>query len=217
MKKNGVLVSAVVAVLTIFALGMFFYQNKKGEERTEAATQNSTSLVQFHSPSMGARDAKVTIVEFFDPSCEACRAYYPLVKSILSENTGKVRLVLRYAAFHKDSDVVVKILEASKVQGLFWQTLEAALQSQPVWAEHGSPQVERIWEFLQPVGLDIEKAKRDMDNAGIAAVLKQDMSDVMALKVEKTPTFYVNGKLLLDMSESGFRALIQQEIKASYP
>ncbi|MFS8328883.1 thioredoxin domain-containing protein, partial [Vreelandella titanicae] len=31
-----------------------------------------------HSPILGREDAPVTIVEFFDPACEACRAFYPL-------------------------------------------------------------------------------------------------------------------------------------------
>lgn len=177
---------------------------------------NAAALVKFHSPSVGPVDAKVTIVEFLDPSCEACRAYYPLVKAVMAEHPGKVRLVLRYAAFHQGSDTVVKILEAAKTQGLYWQSLEAVFQSQPVWADHGNPQVERVWDFLQPIGLDVEKARRDMQNPAIAAILAQDMADVTALKVERTPTFYVNGKPLLVMGEKGLRDLVAQEVQAAY-
>jgi predicted DsbA family dithiol-disulfide isomerase len=67
------------------------------------------------------------------------------------------------------------------------------------------------------VGLDVEKAKRDMESPGTVAVLKQDTSDVMTLQVQKTPTFYVNGKPLADMSENGLRYLVRQEVKAAYP
>lgn len=217
MRKNGVLIGAAALVIAAFALGMFVYQNRTGEARTDTASKNSASLVRFHSPTTGANDARVTIVEFLDPSCEACRAIYPVVKSILAENQGKVRLVVRYAPFHKDSDVAVKILEAAKAQGLYWQALEATFKSQPVWAEHGNPQVQRIWEFLQPVGLDVERAKREMENPNTAAILKQDVADVMTLRVEKTPTFYVNGKPLLVFGEEGLRTLVRQEVKASYP
>jgi protein-disulfide isomerase len=172
--------------------------------------------VQFYSPTSGAADAKVTLVEFFDPSCEACRAFYPLVKSILEENKGKVKLVLRYAAFHKDSDVVVKMLEATKAQNLYWQSLEAVLRSQPEWADHGAPQVEKIWPYLKAVGLDVEKAKTDMKSPAIESILKQDMADIAAFKVQKTPTFYVNGKPLLNFGEDALRALVKQEIDISY-
>ena len=216
MKKTSTLIGAAIAIALLFVAGMWFYQKQQGAERADAATQNAAALVKFHSPSFGPVDAKVTIVEFLDPSCEACRAYYPLVKSVMADYPDKVRLVLRYAAFHQGSDTVVKILEATKAQGLYWQSLEAVFKYQPVWAEHGNPQVERVWEFLQPIGLDVEKAKRDMQSPAIAAILAQDTADVTALKVAKTPTFFVNGKPLLVMGEQGLRDLVAQEIKATY-
>lgn len=217
MKRNSIVIGSILLVVLVFAAGVFVYQNKKGEERKEVATAGASSMVKFHSPTQGPSDAKVTIVEFFDPSCEACRAFYPPVKSILAENPQKVRLVLRYAAFHKDSDVVVKILEATKSQSLYWQSLEVVLRDQPVWAEHGNPQVQRVWESLKPIGLDVEKAKRDMESPRIAEILKLDMGDVATLKVKQTPTFFVNGKPLLESHPDALRALVQQEIKASYP
>ncbi len=216
MKKNFVLIGSIVLVAVMFAMGMFALQGKKTEESTALASKNAANLVKFHSPTSGAADAKVTLVEFFDPSCEACRAFYPLVKSILEENKGKVKLVLRYAAFHQGSDIVVKMLEASKAQNLYWQSLEAVLKSQPEWADHGAPQVDKIWPHLKAVGLDVEKAKTDMISPAIESVLKQDTADVAAFKVQKTPTFYVNGKPLLNFSEEALRALVKQEIDAAY-
>jgi protein-disulfide isomerase len=200
----------------MFAMGMFAFQGKKAEESTALASKNTANLVQFHSPTTGATDAKVTLVEFFDPSCEACRAFYPLVKSILEENKGKVKLVLRYAAFHKDSDIVVKILEATKTQNLYWQSLEAVLQSQPEWADHGAPQVDKIWPHLKAVGVDVEKAKADMKSPALDKLLEQDKADLTVLKVQKTPTFYVNGKSLIGNSEEALRTLLKQEIDAAY-
>jgi protein-disulfide isomerase len=216
MKKNFVLIGTLVLVAVMFAMGMFAFQGKKAEESTALASKNAANLVQFYSPSSGAADAKVTLVEFFDPSCEACRAFYPLVKSILEENKGKLKLVLRYAAFHKDSDIVVKMLEATKAQNLYWQSLEAVLISQPEWADHGNPQVDKIWTYLKTVGVDIDKAKEDMKSPAIENVLKQDTADVAAFQVQKTPTFYVNGKPLLSFSEDALRALVKQEIDAAY-
>lgn len=143
MPKNSYMVAAAIAVLMAFVVGMLVYYAKPVEEPTNAANSNAASLVQFHSPSTGALDAKVTIVEFFDPACEACRMFHPIAESILADNKGKVRLVLRYAAF----------------------------QSQPVWASHHNPQVQPIWEFLQPIGPDIERIRRDMESPGIAAIV----------------------------------------------
>jgi predicted DsbA family dithiol-disulfide isomerase len=69
---------------------------------------------------------------------------------------------------------------------------------------------------LKADGLDVEKAKTDMKSPAIESVLKQDTADVAAFKVQKTPTFYVNGKPLLNFSEEALRALVKQEIDAAY-
>src|SRR5688572_3179355 len=91
-------------------------------------------LTRFHSPTFGDPAAKVEIVEFFDPACEACRAMYPFVKKLLEEHRGRVRLTLRYVPFHKGADEVVKLLEAARRQGKYAQALDVLIDSQPRWA-----------------------------------------------------------------------------------
>ena len=217
MKRSKFLIRTLLLGAAMVAFGVLANDGKKTNEPTKATTANASSLIRFHSPATGPAGAKVTIVEFFDPSCEACRAFYPHVKAILAENPAQVRLVLRYAAFHKDSGLVVKMLEATKGQGLYWQALEATLKSQPVWADHGKPQVQALWNFLAPVGVDVEKAKRDMESTRIAEILKQDMADGVALEVERTPTFYVNGTLVSPVTPDGLRAKVREQINAAYP
>src|SRR6187549_3176805 len=125
-------IGITIALVALAALGVGLYAYKNQSSAIEPGN-NAANLVRFHSPSMGANDAKVVIVEFLDPSCEACRAFYPIVKSLMAEHEGKARLVVRYAPFHKGSDVVIGILEAARLQGMFWPTLEAVFRSQPTW------------------------------------------------------------------------------------
>src|SRR5690349_14617252 len=69
-------------------------------------------LVRAHSPVMGPANAPVTVVEFLDPACEACRAFAPVVKQILFLHPEDVRVVVRYAAFHQGSDEAIRLLDA---------------------------------------------------------------------------------------------------------
>ncbi|MFT5807231.1 MAG: protein-disulfide isomerase [Moritella dasanensis] len=82
----------------------------------------------------GNKNAKVTIVEFFDPACESCRAFYPLVKSELKKYKGKVNLIVRPVAFHNNVGPVVAALEATKMQNKFWDALRITLYYQSNWA-----------------------------------------------------------------------------------
>ena len=216
MKRSYIVIAAGIAVLVGFGFAVKTYRTQQTEKVSQTAQQNTAALVRFHSPTYGAADAKVELVEFFDPSCESCRAFYPVVKEIVDTSGGKVRLVLRYAALHKGSDEAVKILEAARRQGRYWPTVEATLDAQPKWALHSGPQPGLIWNYLGSVGVDIERAKKDVGDARIAAILEQDQADGLALKIKGTPTFFVNGKPLQDFGPDQLKALVSREVAAAY-
>ena len=152
MKKFYIVATASIVLVGVFLVAAMFYQQQQADEASSAAARYANSLEPEYAATRGDPSARVTIVKFFDPACEACRAFHPLVERILDENPGKVRLVMRYAPLHAGSDYVSALLEASKQQGKFWETLEAAYDSQPVWASHGNPRPERIWMQLENVG-----------------------------------------------------------------
>ena len=228
MNSKKITVAALVAiVLVVFFLGMNAYQkrvqNSQAEKVSQVVSQSSNSsdsqssqpdnrLMRFHSPVFGPSNAPVTIVEFFDPACETCRAFYPIVKDILKQYPNDVRLVIRYAPFHAGSDQVVKLLEAAKRQSKYQPVLEMVLAAQPQWADHGKPNVDLAYQAAKEAGLDIAKAQADAKGADIAAVLKQDIEDLTALEVTKTPTFFVNGRGLPSFGDQQLLALVAEEV-----
>ena len=212
MSRKWIVLGTVAAVVLAFVAGVVVFTNRSSQEVKQAAQTHSDALVRPHSPVFGNPAAKVTIVEFFDPSCETCRAFYPLVKSIVNASFGQVRLVLRYAPLHPGSDRAVQILEAARLQGQYWPALERALADQPRWAAHGNPQPELIWESIADTGLDMAKARADAGSPAIADALRQDIADMKALQVRATPGFFVNGRPLTDFGEAQLRALVNEEL-----
>ncbi len=213
MNKQWIVVASVVAVVVAFIAGAVVFKGRETQEAGQAALSNSDALVRASSPVFGNPAAKVTIVEFFDPACETCRAFYPLVKTIVNSSFGQVRLVVRHAPLHQGSDTAVKILEAARLQGQYWPAVERALAGQPQWAAHGNARPELIWDLITDLGLDMAKARADADSPAVAQLLAQDIADMKALKVDRTPGFFVNGTPLRDFGEAQLRALVDQEIK----
>ena len=216
MKQKLIVASTVLLALLVFLLGIFFYTGQENQKVSLVAQDNSAALIRQHSPVYGNPEAKVTIVEFFDPACEACREFYPFVKTLVNANFGRVNLVLRYAPFHQGSDEAVKILEAARMQNMYWPVLEAMLESQPVWASHDRPRPELIWDYIKETGIDIAKAKADVNDPRILKILKQDTADVATLKVTKTPSFFVNGKPLIDFGMDELKELVGKESRNVY-
>lgn len=229
MNSKKITVAALVAiVLVFFFLGMNAYQKRVQNSQAEkvnqvvkestgqpvnpSGSQADNRLVRFHSPVFGPRNAPVTIVEFFDPACETCRAFYPIVKDILKQYPNDVRLVIRYAPFHAGSDQVVKLLEAAKLQDKYLPVLEMVLAAQPQWADHGKPNLDLAYRAAQEAGLDIAKAQADAQTPAIDGVLKQDIEDLTALEVTKTPTFFVNGRGLPSFGDQQLMALVAEEV-----
>ena len=134
----------------------------------------------------------------------------------MAMHPGKIKLVIRYTPFHQGADYFVKILEAARKQGKFWETLEIMYKTQRYWASHHNPQPQRIWEFLPRAGLDLQRIKTDMNDPEIAERIRQDLADAKALDVRKTPGFFVNGKPLQQFGYKQLRDLVESEILASY-
>lgn len=215
MTRNSIVIATSALAVAAFALAGFFYNRNAASPEASVAIAESTHLVRPHSPIIGPAKAPVTIVEFFDPSCETCRAFYPFVKKIMAKHPETVRLVIRYAPFHQGSDEVVRMLEAARLQNVFVPVLEALLAAQPTWAIHGAPNLDIAWEAARSAGLDAERARTDAKKPENDEVLKQDMADIKTIKLNRTPTFFVNGKPLTTFGPDELAALVDAEVLAA--
>ena len=208
---------ACIVLALGFIIGSSYYQDKQVEKYGFLAQENAELFVRDYSPTRGSDDAKVFIVEFMDPACETCAAFAPFVKKIMAANPGKIKLVLRYAPLHDGAENFVKILEAARLQGKYWETLDVMFKTQGIWASHGNWQPQRLWEVLPEAGVDIKQISKDMRSPAIAKIVEQDMADAKTLNVQKTPGYFVNGKPLQNFGSRQLYALIKSELEAQYP
>lgn len=216
MKQKTLFILSAIILLLVFAGATLFHTSNRQEQATEAVTLNQANLLRMHSPTLGNAEAKVLIVEFFDPACETCRDFYPFVKQLMAAHPDRVRLAMRYTPFHEGSDQAVRILEAARRQGKYRETLEALYATQETWVIHHRVEPDRMWDALASVGLDMERVRQDLNTPEIAALIAQDMADAETLKVTKTPEFFVNGRPMPSFGYEQLQTLVEEAVAENY-
>lgn len=229
MRKEVIILGLIILIVIIGAvLGSNYYRSSV---QKESVVGNSNSggkpkvapeqLIRPDSPSMGPADAKVTLVEFYDPECESCAAFAPVVKKILKDYEGKIRFVTRYMPLHPNSLTAANFTEAAGEQDKYWQAQELLFVKQPEWGtKHGPatgpppPPINELFDrYAKELGLDMDKAGAAIKSRKFDAKIDQDKKDGQAIGVRRTPTFFVNGRELAQFGESYLRALIEEEMK----
>lgn len=133
----------------------------------------------------GSATAKVTIVEWSDFQCPACRQAVPLVKDILEKYPEQVRLVYRQfplTQIHQQAMAAAELAEAAYVQGKFWEMHDVLFKRQDEWTENG----DKLVDYRQELGISSGETYKDK--------IDQDVSEGRRLGVNATPTFFVNGR-----------------------
>lgn len=217
MNRHSIMTASAVALVLAFVAAMFGYSWLEERRLVELAAQPDSIFVRPHSPTYGPAAAKVRIVEFLDPACETCRAFYPLVKDIIDSSGGRVQLVVRYTPFHSGADTAVAVMEAARLQNRFWPVTRRLLREQGTWGADHNPRPELIWDILDGTGLDLRQAREDAASAAVRARLEQDLADARTLGVTRTPGFFVNGRPLKQFGADELKILVRKEMDRAYP
>lgn len=213
MQKN-ILVAAAAGILVLGLIAALLNMTREAPQEAESVDATiRAALASDGAPALGEPNAKVHIVEFLDPACETCALFFPMVKNWMNEVPGQIRLSVRHVAFHEGADYAVKVLEASRRQGKYWETLEVLLATQSQWTQHHKVFPERIGPAIAGVGLDMEQLQADMNSMPVLQRFEQDKADAILLKVRQTPEYFVNGRPLPSFGAQQLADLVREELE----
>lgn len=205
----------LVAVALLAAIAVF--SNKQESPTTEIKQIDVTG-----QPLFGEEDAPVTVVEFGDFKCPACKAWgervYPaLVKDYIE--TGKVKFSFVNVLFHGEESTLGSIAAESVFERnpeVYWDFHKALFDAQPV-EDHDALWItpERILEIASGFSeIDQTLLKEDMEQQATMESVKIDEELVQEAGVAMTPTIVINGKVMEDPFDyEAIKAAIEQEIK----
>lgn len=204
-EAKRLLLIGVPVVLVLLAIVVATNLRRQADGAT-AAQQGS--LIREDSPTLGAANAPVTIVEFLDPECEACRATHPIINRLMREYDGQVKLVVRYFPLHKNSVLAAQATEAAGEQGKYWEMQELIFNNQPQWGEKQTPQTALFIEYARTLGLNVDQFTATLTSGKYASKVERDRQDAQAIGATGTPTIFVNGRQVRQLDYAGLKAAI---------
>ena len=194
LKISAALVAAFVVTVAVL-LGV----NNSGADDTGTAEAGGAPVVREDSHQLSAAaDDRVTLVEFLDFECEACKAAYPFVEQLRDDYDGRVTFVARYFPMpgHANAENAAVAVEAAARQGRFEDMYHRMYETQTEWGERQDSQADVFRGFAEGMGLDMADYDAAVGDPTTLERVLRDREDGLALGVEGTPTFFLNGEKL---------------------
>tara|TARA_B100000745_G_scaffold295539_1_gene239762 strand:+ start:266 stop:1006 length:741 start_codon:yes stop_codon:yes gene_type:complete len=212
-KAKKYLAVSFTALMAIVAIAGLWKLSQQAV--TPSLTDSEILQVQEDDYKKGNTDAGVVLVEYLDFECEACGAYYPLVKRLSEEYKDDVLLVSRYFPLpnHRNGMTSALAVEAAGKQGKYWEMHDILFEQQKNWGEQSSPNPAIFERYAEQLDLNMEQFKQDVDSQAVKDRVVKDRNLANQLGVNATPTFFLNGeKIQNPRGYEAFKSLIDKAL-----
>ena len=163
------------------------------------------------APVRGAKQPKVTIVEFCEFQCPYCKAAQPILKQVLDTYGDDVQIAWKNLPLitHRQSALAAMAAEAAHTQGKFWEMHDL------LFANQNALDRASLEKYAGELHLDLGKFKAALDVVNPKGhVVDQDAQQAQRFGLVGTPSFFVNGHSLSGTQPfEGWKRLIDEEIR----
>lgn len=178
----------------IISIGVYFLFQR--QDRASSLPPSSIMEVRSDDWIRGEKSSPVTLIEYSDFQCPACAAYYPLVKQLEQEFSGKMKMVYRHfplMSIHQNALSAALAAESAGRQGKFWQMHDLLFENQSEWSQSRNVQ-DVFLQYARNLDLDEEKFLQDFQEKQLREKVLNQRGEGIAIGVNATPTFFLNGK-----------------------
>ena len=200
----------VILALIVWGLATAMNKTPKTSEHANPAAVTSSDHI------LGTTTAPVTLIEYGDFQCPACKTYFPYVERLMNESSTTLRLVFRHFPLAQHANAVPAALasEAAGLQGKFWEMYRLLYENQAEWSEV-SDSASIFEKYALQIGLDVAKFKVDLKNSLLVDHVNSDRDEGAKIGINATPSFFINDKFVQPQSYESFKALIDAAATAS--
>lgn len=161
----------------------------------------------------GDANAPVTVIEFTDFQCPSCAAMHPILETVLPSYGNKVRFVVRNFPLNKHAHArkAAEAADAANAQGKFFEYAALLFKNQ------AALDVPSLKKYASQIGIDRVKFDAELDKGVHAADVKHDLDDGDIAGIDSTPTIFINGVKLNNLTADALRAAIDKALAKAAP
>jgi protein-disulfide isomerase len=156
----------------------------------------TTAAVSENDWIKGSLDASVTLIEYSDFQCPACKTYDPFVQRLTDEFGDELLFVYRHLPLHQihpNAEAAAWAAEAAGQQGVFWEMHGILFERQSEWEDARNPE-DLFVVYAETLGLDVEQFRADMKSDAVQDKVRADENSAIQARIQSTPTFFLNGE-----------------------
>lgn len=201
--KNWPLLLGTLVVTAVLVAGIVWLFSRSTPPPSSSVTPEELVTNTPHTRAAGTVTAStataVTIVEFSDFQCLACRAIQPLLEQVLTAYPDQVRLVYRHFplhSIHPNAQLAAQAAEVAGEAGQFWAYHDLLFSHQEEWSqlEKKDQLVKQLANYAEELGIDKPTFLERIESDHIKSLVHEDLIAGNQLSVQATPTLYVNGQ-----------------------
>lgn len=221
--KKIALWGGIALFLAISIWGIYAASTQPSSSATPDITMPPVTDKDFQTPTALPNEQvnpnlkTVTLVEYSDFQCPACKAYYPLVMQLQKDYGAKLHFVYRFFPLenvHKNAEAASRAGFAASLQGKFWEMHDVLFEKQDSWAQLPDP-TDAFVGYAKDMGLSIEGFKKDYTSDKAKKFVENSYQNALNLGLQGTPSFFLNGKLITSpQGYQPFKTLIDNALKS---
>ncbi len=187
---------------------------KSKDEIVKTILTPPSKFVQFplaanDAPAIGPKNAKVTILHYFDYQCPFCSKVAPTLDQIATDYADSVRIVYKMhpLAMHPNAMPAAEAAMAAKAQGKFIE------MHKKLFANQSALTRDNFIAWAKEIGLDVDKFTKDIDNHTYQADIQKQVKEIEDVGSQGTPASFINGRFLNGAKPyPQFKEIIDEEL-----
>lgn len=198
---------ALATALLVFVASNALLQRENREEMGSGAP---APVGTGDAPALGPADAAVTVVEYSDYLCPACRSVHEVAGRIKEQYEGRIRWVFKDFPLkrHRGAFKMAEAAHCADEQGLFWAYQDAMFRMEE------APDTEGLIAQAGNLGADADAFRACLESGRQRGRVNRGIEDGRRSGVSATPTFFVNGRMTCGaLSEEAFQGMIDEALK----